>query len=59
MAQDQGKVLDDGVGSLIQHLVIGGEEPLRVNKPETNLLERQSRKSLGADALPRLPWATS
>ena len=55
-----GKVLDEEC-SLNNNLERGVLEPKLqgVNKPEANLLERQSRKKIGADALPRLPWATS
>ena len=56
-----GKVLDEEC-SLNNNLERGVVEPKGVkgvNKPETNLLERQFRKRIGADALPRLPWATS
>ena len=55
----QGGVLGDGVVEL-HNLERGGVDlNLQGVKPKTNLLARQSRKSLGADALPRLPWATN
>ena len=56
----QGGVLGDGVVKL-HNLKRGGVDLnlQGVKHPKTNLLVRQSRKSLGADALPRLPWATN
>ena len=53
-------MLGDGAVELHNLQGDGAEPRLQgENEPETNLLERQSRKGLDADALPRLPWATS